>query len=491
DSAQVCWMGAVVQMHSLKRKAVTAFWVFGLLLASLAIAKGETLPIKSYTTADGLAHNVVNRIVRDSRGFMWFCTNEGLSRFDGYTFTNYGIEQGLPSALVIDLLETRDGVYWVATAGGLCRFNPRGKPRASLNNASERTASNAMFVLYVPNDHSRTGSVNVLLEDRTGAVWCGTGHGLYRLEQTDGEWTLRVVEIGLPREVENDMRVRALVGDRQDSLWIGAGSGLIRRWPDGRTERYTTEHGLPGNEVRALLMDAEGQLWAGTREGLAQIALEPGTHQPRIIHVYTAKDGLLNKNTRSLFQSSQGQFWVGSTTALVQFVPQTSRDGALSRRYASDLLLSKVFVQALAEDRDGNLWIGTNNGAFKLARNGFTTYTEDDGLGDSRVSSLFESRAGDLGVMTVDSSRPLSWFEGKRFRALRPQLPRRITYFGWGWCQLTLQDQAGEWWLPTGQGLVRYPNVNHVGRLAATLPKAIYTTRDGFVSNNVFRLYED
>src|SRR5882672_9284825 len=174
-------------------------WALGLLLVVSQITRAERLPIKSYTTADGLAHNVVNKIVRDSRGFMWFCTNEGLSRFDGYSFTNYGSEQGLPSAIVNDLLETREGVYWVATAGGLCRLNPLGKPHASLNNASERTASNPMFVLYDPNDHSRTGSVNVLLEDRTGAVWCGTGHGLYRLEQTDGEWTLRVVEIGLPR----------------------------------------------------------------------------------------------------------------------------------------------------------------------------------------------------------------------------------------------------------------------------------------------------
>ena len=135
--------------NSLKRWVMTAFGVFGVLLASPAIGRGERLPIKTYTTADGLANNSVNRIVRDSRGFMWFCTNEGLSRFDGYTFTNYGIEQGLPSASVIDLLETRDGVYWVATAGGLCRFNPRGKPHASLNNANERTASNPMFVRTV------------------------------------------------------------------------------------------------------------------------------------------------------------------------------------------------------------------------------------------------------------------------------------------------------------------------------------------------------
>src|SRR6266567_2778635 len=74
-------------------------------------ARAERLPIKTYTTADGLAHNDVNRIVRDSRGFLWFCTFEGLSRFDGYTFTTLGAAQGLPSQVVNDLLETRDGQY--------------------------------------------------------------------------------------------------------------------------------------------------------------------------------------------------------------------------------------------------------------------------------------------------------------------------------------------------------------------------------------------
>src|SRR5436305_5473248 len=98
-----------------------AVWTLGLLLAVAKGAAAEHLPIKTYTTADGLANNAVNRIVRDSRGFMWFCTQEGLSRFDGYSFTNYGIEQGLPSAIINDLVETREGVYWVATAGGLCR----------------------------------------------------------------------------------------------------------------------------------------------------------------------------------------------------------------------------------------------------------------------------------------------------------------------------------------------------------------------------------
>ena len=167
--------------------------------------------------------------------------------------------------------------------------------------------------------------MNVLLEERTGAVWCGTGRGLYRLKQTNGEWTIRAVEIGLPREVENDMRVRALVEDRQGALWIGAGSGLYRRWPDGRTERYTTEHGLPGNEVRALVMDANAHLWVGTRGGLSEIALEPGTYNSS--HVLHRKKRTSQSNIRSTVSSSRAD--IGSLEhGSLEFAPDACLDGS-------------------------------------------------------------------------------------------------------------------------------------------------------------------
>ena len=130
------------------------------LLAALNV-KPERLPLKSYTTSDGLAHNIINKIVKDSRGFLWFCTFEGLSRFDGYAFTNYGVDDGLPSPVVNDLLETREGEYWVATDGGLVRFNPNGIPRRHTESlgsdnpqslTASRTPENSisMFTTYVP-----------------------------------------------------------------------------------------------------------------------------------------------------------------------------------------------------------------------------------------------------------------------------------------------------------------------------------------------------
>ena len=72
-------------------------------------ATAERLPLRTYTTDDGLAHARVRRIVRDPRGFLWFCTIDGLSRFDGAEFVTYRTDDGLPDPWVTDLLTTRDG----------------------------------------------------------------------------------------------------------------------------------------------------------------------------------------------------------------------------------------------------------------------------------------------------------------------------------------------------------------------------------------------
>ena len=85
--------------------------LFILLFIAAAHIRAEQLPIRAYTTADGLGRDGVHKIVTDPRGFLWFCTYDGLSRFDGYEFVNYGIPQGLPHRSVRDLLITRTGDY--------------------------------------------------------------------------------------------------------------------------------------------------------------------------------------------------------------------------------------------------------------------------------------------------------------------------------------------------------------------------------------------
>src|SRR5271169_4362802 len=94
-----------------------------LLAAFPSLLKSELLPIRTYTTADGLAADHVDCIVPDSRGFLWFCTPEGLSRFDGYRFVSYGVDEGLAHRVVSTLVETRAGEYFVGTARGISRID--------------------------------------------------------------------------------------------------------------------------------------------------------------------------------------------------------------------------------------------------------------------------------------------------------------------------------------------------------------------------------
>ena len=107
----------------------------------------ERLPIQTYNTSNGLAHDRIRCIVPDSRGFLWFCTADGLSRFDGSRFVNYGPEQGLPNPSVEEIVEAGPGVYWVATLGGLARlvsgFTPSQDVNGVASNASARPQDSA------------------------------------------------------------------------------------------------------------------------------------------------------------------------------------------------------------------------------------------------------------------------------------------------------------------------------------------------------------
>src|SRR5262249_1758371 len=100
-----------------KRRLFTFTVISFALLLSTAI-QAEQLPIKTYTIADGLAHGSVVSIYQDRKGFLWFGTYEGLSRFDGYGFTNYARRDGLPHVFINHITEDRQGRLWVATNGG-------------------------------------------------------------------------------------------------------------------------------------------------------------------------------------------------------------------------------------------------------------------------------------------------------------------------------------------------------------------------------------
>jgi ligand-binding sensor domain-containing protein/signal transduction histidine kinase len=440
----------------------------------------QRLPLKTYTTTDGLARDYVNRIVLDSHAFLWFCTPEGLSRFDGYDFLNYGAGQGLQGS-VRDLLEAHDGVYWIATASGLYRFDPGDVGQGSTPAASSRWPR---FTPFYPGPSKRARSVNVIKEDRSNAIWLGTDDGLYRLN----EGNFSPTEIGLPQN-DDDRTVMTILFDHAGSTWIGTTSGLYRL-VIGDARRYTVKDGLPANDVRALLEDRAGRLWIGTTQGLVRLNPKSNSSQLGIEQTYTSRNGLTHDWVTSLLQTTDGRLWIGTNRGLNEFAP--GLNGSAFRSYTNGEGLTTNEIQSLAEDSEGELWIGTESGgAMKLVRSGFTSYAKADGLANTRIASIFEDAAGELCVLSNHSGQLfIHRFDGTRFFAIKPGLSDRLNY-GWGWNQLALQDSTGEWWLPTGQGLYRFPRLETIAQLSRARPRNVYTTKDGLPGDALFRLYED
>ena len=498
--------GSIDRMPSRRIRAQLR-WLSVLWLACAANAAAERLPIRVYTTTDGLAHNAVNRIVRDSRGFLWFCTDEGVSRFDGYAFSNFGTDQGLPHASVNDLLETRRGEYWLATDGGLVHFNPTGRPDSRVVYAHDGMRTDAMFTVVLPGDEDRRATVTTaLLEGADGTLWVGTRNGLYRLNGANGGASLRPVEIGIPTDYAEQRFVTDLVGDARGSLWIAAPSGLYRRWPDGSAARY-----MPTAYFHDPLKDHEGHLWAATRGRSFFRFSADASHSPPVVdlHFTSPRDLPGTSWVFQLFETSDRRFWVATANGLLEFFPHNGDEHGRLRTYTERNGLSAFEITAVNEDLGGNLWLGTTHaGAMKLTRGGFSTYGEQDAI--EAVQALFEDRAGNLclrGAFSETRERASSkaqldvlrgdqphlytrvgCYDGRRFVWFKPTAVRD---FGWVQEHVTLQARNGEWWVGTGQGLVRFPKAQRLAGLERARPTWHYTVQDRPEPLQVFRLFED
>ena len=285
-------------------------WCPAIVLLCAAVFYAERLPVKTYTVADGLLRDEVFKIKQDSRGFLWFCTIEGVSRFDGYAFTNFTTDDGLPDRHVNDFLETRGGAIYLATDQGLAKLDPSG---------IRGSAENPLFKIYLPAD-SRAKSIRVLLEDENARVWVGTSDGLYQLNENGG--AVEFKKVGLIEPSNKQIAVTAIAEDKNGALWIGTfKNGLFRLSPNGASENFTVREGLTNNSIASLLVDKANRVWVGMRERGGLCLLKSDFDAPKksvVERAFSSKDGL-PQWIPALFQSNEGQMWVATTNGLCQW----------------------------------------------------------------------------------------------------------------------------------------------------------------------------
>jgi len=425
--------------------------------------QAERLPLQIYNASNGLAHDRIRCVMADSRGFLWFCTADGLSRFDGSRFVNYGREHGLPHPEVEDIVEAGPGVYWVGTQAGLARL------RAG-SNASSGVETLPLKVYSLGAD-APANHVFGLKMDRDGRMWIGTAGGLFVLDRPLDEPRFRRVEPD--RSIMPFGEVRAFAEGPDRTLWIGTLSGLFHRLPDGRIMR---DDAVPAAEqIHHLLVDRAGRIWAGVGIELRLVVRTAHSASPAMA------SPALPGAVRNLRETSDGHVWIATSSGLIEF------DGEEFRAYSERHGLPNETINAIAEDRAGNVWIGTDaGGAVRLIRNGSVSFRESDGLRHNYVTWISQSRTGRL---RAGGGWPVvNEFDGERFAASRFRIPGEVNLER---VYDVLQDRRGDLWVGTPIGLLRFPDPVDLSRLPRVRPKAIYSIADGLPVARVAPSFED
>jgi signal transduction histidine kinase/ligand-binding sensor domain-containing protein len=430
-------------------------------------------------------------VLQDGTGYVWFATRDGLSRWNGYEFTNLTQSHGFTTPAIDRICQARTGEYWVVgNDGALYSYLPvrphdrDGDGRMVFKRRSVEFGGKGVLFTH-------------LYEDDDGMLW-GGGHGV--LVKDVGARNL-VIPLAWPTQPPGTVViVHAMARGRDGTLWIGTDSGLFGLDRNGRTFRYALTPTSGGDGVNALAVDAGGRLWVGhSSTGVivlpAGSAPAPGTSlllaprravgtridlgRPGALLLTTA-NGLPDNAIVSLLAASDGQVWVGTGRGLARF------DGTGFSRYTRDDGLCDNIIHSLAEDGDGNVWIATPTGAMRVALDGFSGYTLHEGLGSDHVVAIGEMPGGRVYAIGRDWS--INVFDGARFHASRLPVPSDSSLM-WA-SQAGYRDRDGRWWALTHQGLFRFPPPRG-GGLAFSKPDRRYTTLDGLPSSRIFRMFQD
>ena len=322
-----------------------------------------------YSIADGLSQNSANSIFQDSRGFMWFGTQAGLNRFDGYEFKvfkhNPSDSLSISNNWIWDIFEDSRGTMWIGTFGG------------GLNRFDHETETFRAF-RHDPQDSANTlldDTIWFIDEDDSGILWVSGNTGLNRFDPATGE-------IRHFRFTETDNNCFHHVKNDQNELFFTTPQYFYRF--DMRTCEYTQYPiyaDSPGKQsiIRSpIALDKDGTLWLGTGDGLLRVSFDGDAVSGR--HFYNAKNAnLTNEKILSLFIDSQQTLYVGSEGGLYTLdltdenyrqTPENAEFRKISHSPFVQSSLRNDRIYSIGESRGGELWVGTELG---LSRHDRTT----------------------------------------------------------------------------------------------------------------------
>ena len=438
-------------------RLITAFLCLCLLFSgpTPTSAQGGTIRFDRISIEDGLSQSTVYAILQDRQGFMWFGTQDGLNKFDGYRFTVYKHDPDDPATISDNFIraldEDRAGRLWIGTNGGLNRFDPR-------------TETFTRFQHDPADPDSLSDNiVRVIYEDRTGAMWLGTEGGLNKFDPASERFTAYRHDPDVATSLSHN-NVWALLEDSTGVMWVGTEGGGLNKF-DRAGDRFTAyrhdlddPHSLGHDDISSIFEDSTGGLWIGTAGGGLNKFDRTDESFIRYPHDPETPTSLSDDNVRYIYEDGAKRLWVGTRTGgLNRFDPQKQSFTRYQNDPANQHSLSTNQIVSIFEDRGGVLWIGTNGGGlskFNRAREAFVHYTntvnEPSRLSDQMIWSIYEDQAGSLWIGTSNGLNQFDPAQGTS-RQYRHNPADRASLSS-NFIPVVLQSRDGTIWVGADEG---------------------------------------
>lgn len=370
------------------------------------------MPFRHYTIKDGLIDNSVLTLYQDSKGLLWIGTSEGISVFDGVTFTNYAFGDGLPAVLVRAIFgsKTEPNVLWIGTGSGICKYE-FGK-----------------FTSYRLGKTGNENRVYSMIEDEQGILWCGTDNGVYTFQSGNA------TEF---RKKEINGWVYRVAQDNNGNIWMGGENGLWCYSKEQDSLHTLETIRVYPKRVTAIYPDTKGNIWVA--RGDSQLQNYRGMNKLKELrHGYG--------HIRNMREDGRGKIYCATTNGLLSFSPDTPT--AAFERISVEQGLHDFDITRVLFDREDNLWIaGNGKGLAKLEQRNLS-FLELDGMHIKFESaSILEDSAGHYWISSLTGVWEV-WFSSTRkaekyFHSLgtiapgEAIIPRAIDTQDFLWCSST------------------------------------------------------
>lgn len=460
-------------------------FIFMFLFAT-SIAQESKYSFEHITIEQGLAQSTVYCIHLDSKGFLWFGTQDGgVNKYDGYTFKIYDqnpdIENSISSNSISDICEDFSGNIWIATwGGGLNKFDPKTEmfTQYKYNPSIDKTiSSNRVQNLYV---------------DADGVLWIGTyDGGLCRYNAEKDDFDRYAHDPGDMHTLSHN-RVWDIIQDHEKRYWIATSDGLNQLFPEsGKFVRHIAtdkKNNLSHPEVRSLYVDHAGILWLGTSWGLNRFYADEAIFK-KYLAFPNDPPKLYTNEINCFYEHNDNELWLGTHNGgLCIFHKKTESFSILQYNEEDPNSLSYNDIRDMHKDNSGNLWLATRGGGVnkldlspKKFQHFYRNPKIDNTLSSSRVEAIHVDKDSIIWIGTDGGGLNKYNLKTGKFKHFQSVINDPTT-IGSNHIRCLIEDKKGVLWIGTnGSGLNRFDKETEKFSVYTTNPKNETTISDNDV----------